>query len=156
MAFLRPYLQCAASHSNEANDFKITVTRIKEELTLLTTDTHQQATDPLVTDTFQQADDSRSSFESTSSVALHSLQHSRKRSATQNQNNTQADKVRKYLSTDKVLKYDDTELIFLGYARTVNNMSAIRKAKVKCEIAKIIMKAEIEQCTDDTNTVNKL
>lgn len=40
--------------------------------------------------------------------------------------------------------YDATELIFLGYAKTIKSFSLERQAQTKLEIAQVIMKQEIE------------
>nr|XP_021194075.2 uncharacterized protein LOC110378940 [Helicoverpa armigera] len=66
--------------------------------------------------------------------------------AKRDQNNSRAD----------IADLDETDLIFLGYARTIKKMKLQRQATLKFEIAKLIMEAEVEQAQESCSSVPDL
>ncbi|XP_038210732.1 poly [ADP-ribose] polymerase-like isoform X2 [Zerene cesonia] len=82
----------------------------------------------------------------------HTDQNNRKR--TFDLNESQVDRFISLLNNRKDdMEHDETDLIFLGYARTLKQMSKRRQATVKFRIAKIIMEAELEDAEESNAPV---
>ncbi|XP_053617525.1 uncharacterized protein LOC128679369 [Plodia interpunctella] len=58
------------------------------------------------------------------------------------------EEINDYVNNRTIADYDETSLIFLGYAKIVNKMSFQLQAKLKFEFAKLMMDAEIQSANE--------
>ncbi|CAH0398023.1 unnamed protein product [Chilo suppressalis] len=136
MSFLRPYLKYVQLRSHPQKK-KLDASELQK----------YQVQETLITDAGSSHQDNINTTDLPIMYSHQQFTHNRLSDPTE----SQVDKVFDFLSK-RHTDYDDIDLIFLGYAKTVKKMSKSRQATVKFHVAKLIMESELEELGETTVT----